>query len=484
MNQSQNLIWYLKFWAEFAPKSISVRSMSTRLSSRQLFNLVRKVAGKLVNQGVRPGNVVYLNLPQLQEIVVFLALNMIGAKCAHHFSGYKQDFPVVADVWIRSNEKENVSGVKTLLLNNDWWLDIEQTKELDVNSAYSWSLDEICYFVYTSGTTGSFKCLGLSYSHLLHYDAKTTSPWNTAELTFSLFGWSGAFAQFLTTLIIKGRQILVSNRPEEVQELFSNAKPSILIGSPALIAAFIENALVKGTDLRSAKEIVNMGGQLSPTLFQKIRENVPEANLTNLYGSTEGGRIASMKITRQTDGNIAGAILPEAQVQIVDKSGQQLPRGSSGLVRYRALVSGYQNDPEATAQVFRDGWFYCGDLGHFDKNNLLVLEGRESEVLNVGGEKIDPLTIDQFVITQKGVIDCGTFAIQTQSGRHATGIAVVAGQQFDSKLLRAAVLAKFPNAAPLAIVSAESIPKTQMGKIMRKLLSSQFQESNTNKELN
>lgn len=477
MSKSINLTHYLKFWSEFNPKSTVIRSASGELSYRQLFGLVKKVAGKLYSEGVRPGQVVYINLPQLQEIVVFLALHMIGAKCAHHFSGYKIEFPVKADFWIKSQEKTDILEISSISLSQEWWTSAETFEALDINLVYSWDEKEICYYMYTSGTTGSFKCIGLSYSHLIGYDAKTTSPWDQAGLTFSLFGWSGGFSQFLTTLIIKGREILVSNSPSEVQKLFAIAHPNVLLGSPALIAAFLEAASSGGTDLSSTHHVVNMGGQLSPNLFLKIREKFSNAKVTNLYGSSEGGRIAAMRVEAPNIGNVAGAILPEAEVQIVDKLGNNLPNGTSGIIRYRPLVQEYINDPEASALAFQDGWFYCGDLGHIDGNNFLVLEGRESEVLNIGGEKLDPLLVDQFVLSQPGIKDCGTFAIQTDAGRHATGIAVVSEAEFDSQGLKAAVLAKFPNAVPLVIIKTNQIPKTQMGKIMRKLLSNQFQES-------
>lgn len=474
MSDSDNLHNYLKFWAEYEPKRIAVRSTSGTLTYLQLFKLVQKVAGQLDEQGVKPGQVVYINLPQLQDIVMFLALNQIGAKCAYHFNGYDSALPVTADLWIKSNERSDIAGTKSITINQEWWASVEKGHEREI--AHAWERDEICYYIYTSGTTGSFKSIGLTFSHLIEYDAKTTSPWEQSGLTFSLFGWSGGFAQFLTTLIVKGRPILVNNSPSDVQELFDKTKPTNLLGSPSLLAAFIEKAALRGTDLTSTEHVVSMGGQLSPKLVLNLRKSFPKAKITNLYGSSEGGRIAAQRITRPNQGAMAGAILPEARVEIVDDHGNRVPQGTSGKVRYKSLVNEYVNDPEASSKVFRDGWFYCGDLGHLDENYCLVLEGRESEVLNIGGEKLDPLIIDEFVISQSGVIDCGTFPIQTNSGRQSIGIAVVADSDFDAQQLRTAVLAKFPNAVPLAIIKAEKIPKTSMGKIMRKLLSKQFEE--------
>lgn len=476
MATAKNLVMYLKFWAEFDPKGSAIASVAGELTHRQLFRLVRRVAAKLFDEGIRPGHVVYVNLPQMQDVVVFLALHSIGAKCAYHFTGYQEALPVGGDFWIKTLDRPDADGAKNISLSAEWWAGAEKFDPYDLNETYLWESDEISYFMYTSGTTGSFKCIGLPYDQLVSYDSKTTSPWSQSGLKFSLFGWAGGFSQFLTTLIIQGKPVLVNNSPSEVQKLFQKAKPDTVYGSPALISAFIDAAILNGTDLTSTKQVVNMGGQISPALFVKIKQNFTGAKVINLYGSSEGGRIASKQLLNANDGKVAGSILPEATVEIVDSHGKQVPRGATGLIRYKSLTQHYVNDSEATSLVFKNGWFYCGDLGHFDQDNNLILEGRESEVLNIGGEKLDPLVIDQFVLFQPGVVDCGTFSINTAAGRHATGIAVVVQSDFDAKSLRTSVLAKFPNAAPLAIVKAEQIPKTQMGKIMRKALASQFQE--------
>ena len=74
-----------------------------------------------------------------------------------------------------------------------------------------------------------------------------------------------------------------------------------------------------------------------------------------------------------------GFVTPGTAVQIVDRSGTVLPPGQEGLVRIRSdyAVDGYLGNPEETAQTFRDGWFYPGDIGTLGVDDLLIITGRE-----------------------------------------------------------------------------------------------------------
>ena len=74
-----------------------------------------------------------------------------------------------------------------------------------------------------------------------------------------------------------------------------------------------------------------------------------------------------------------GYVLPDAQVQIVDQSDNELTPGTEGIVRVRTdqQASGYYGDPVASAAAFRDGWFYSGDYGYVDDDGLLVITARQ-----------------------------------------------------------------------------------------------------------
>ena len=87
--------------------------------------------------------------------------------------------------------------------------------------------------------------------------------------------------------------------------------------------------------------------------------------------------------------------------------GQHLPTGERGEVVHQGpnVVRGYENNPEANATSFVDGWFRTGDQGVLDENGYLTLTGRLKEMINRGGEKISPREIDEVLLAHPAVAE-------------------------------------------------------------------------------
>jgi acyl-CoA synthetase (AMP-forming)/AMP-acid ligase II len=123
-------------------------------------------------------------------------------------------------------------------------------------------------------------------------------------------------------------------------------------------------------------------------------------------------------------------------VQIVDELDQVQPFDTEGIVRVASstMANEYFNNPEATAESFKEGWFYPGDRGRLNENGLLFLTGRESEIINRGGTKIDPVTVDEDVLAYPGVEDAAAFGLSRRVGVEEIAIALVAKEDFDIAL--------------------------------------------------
>ena len=212
-----------------------------------------------------------------------------------------------------------------------------------------------------------------------------------------------------------------------------------------------------------------MGGSPpSQKLVERIQEN-SSARIYNSYGSTESGHIAIYEITNK---NETGAwIRPPVTLQIVDDNDQPLPAMSVGHIRYKrpGMATSYYNNPEATAQYFRDGFFYPGDLAYLDHAGRLVLQGRSNEVINLGGVKINPERIDAIALTQIGIKDCAVFAHLNEAGVEELAIALVVDEGFDKESFEKAMSKDSPYPIRRAIIVKE-IPRNENGKILRNLL--------------
>ena len=113
-----------------------------------------------------------------------------------------------------------------------------------------------------------------------------------------------------------------------------------------------------------------------------------------------------------------GFVLPGINVQIVDEGGVPLPRGKEGIIRINSEYGAreYLDDPEESARVFRDGWFYPGDLGYLTEQNMLVISGRTKTVINIGGEKVTPERVEEVLSAHPSVQQVAVLAVHNERG--------------------------------------------------------------------
>src|SRR6267142_3868516 len=146
----------------------------------------------------------------------------------------------------------------------------------------------------------------------------------------------------------------------------------------------------------SFEHIVCYSALMSKELAERVRARMCP-NLYYRYGSTEAGNVAfgpASSLLRIT--GAVGYVVPGATIEITDVAGQYLPAGREGTIRIRAssMARCYLADPGASAEAFREGFFYPGDLGYLMADGIVVLTGREKTILNLGGHKTRPEIIE------------------------------------------------------------------------------------------
>src|SRR6185436_651585 len=120
---------------------------------------------------------------------------------------------------------------------------------------------------------------------------------------------------------------------------------------------------------------------------------------------------------RRTRPDVTGRLAPWIEAQAVDESDRPLPDGEGGILRYRSphFVREYYDDPEASARAFRGGWFYPGDIGTV-AGRLLTLHSRVDDVINLGGLKVNPNSVEAVLVQHPGVAEAGVFATARANG--------------------------------------------------------------------
>ena len=194
-----------------------------------------------------------------------------------------------------------------------------------------------------------------------------------------------------------------------------------------------------------------------------------------VYGSTEGGGAATRMLASTDDPARVGAPVAGVELQIVDEQDAPLPDGAEGRVRYRGrgLAAGYLENGSIVDGDVRRGWFCPGDSGALHEGEL-VLGGRDSELLNVGGAKIDPARVDALACDLTGVRDAAAFPLERKPGIVELGLAVVAEPHVDLRALDAHLRSTLPTGFPTVFGRVAEVPRNRMGKVQRHLLTAEF----------
>jgi acyl-CoA synthetase (AMP-forming)/AMP-acid ligase II len=191
------------------------------------------------------------------------------------------------------------------------------------------------------------------------------------------------------------------------------------------------------------------------------------------YGMTEAAhQMASNPLPPRPryPGSVGVAAGPE--IAIMDEAGALLAAGETGevVIRGRNVTAGYENNPDANAKGFSNGWFRTGDQGFLDADGYLRLTGRLKELINRGGEKISPIEVDTVLMDHPAVAQCLTFAMPHPMLGEEVAAAIVlregaVAKDTDLRSFAGTRLAAFK--VPRKIVFLREIPKGATGKLQR-----------------
>jgi long-chain acyl-CoA synthetase len=168
-----------------------------------------------------------------------------------------------------------------------------------------------------------------------------------------------------------------------------------------------------------------------------------------------------------------GRPLEGVEVKIVDDDGREQPRGQIGEICARGdnVSPGYYENPEATAESFRDGWLYTGDMGYFDDDGYLFIVERKKDLIIRGGLNVYPKDVEDVIRKHAAVLEVAVVGVpDARMGEEVCAFVVARpGAQVSAGELIAhcqANLAKYKT--PKYVEFVDDLPKTGLGKIQKK----------------
>ncbi len=471
-----NPFLHLQRNADENPRGVFLRSPADQLTNVEAVVEVKKLAYELRRLGVRAGDVVALDMPD--------RLGVLFTEAVYHEAAISTVLPQGAapgdGVQVRwvftSRTPRELEGATVVVVDSKFLQDVHQNP---YGISPSEEPIEILRIVFSSGTTGTPKAIALGREMEALMDMALPT-WFRAGPNLSLMdlGTPTGMGEFY--LSVKGGQpyLCVGGEPQEsiVRVILDNSVRT-LKASPAQVAALVRELESQGRAVPSIDIVSFAGTVMPPGVADRMRRAAEGCQIFSSYGSTEAGA-ATRRLYESDDPFDLGQIAPGSVVEIVDEDDRPLPQGETGRIRHRSpgMSRGYLGDPETTSKNFKEGWFYPGDLGFIREDGGLSLAGRESEVLNAGGVKIDPNRLDHAAMAHPKVIDACSFNYPGESGLEQIGLALVTEDDVDVEALIADLKAEFGHAAPTLVARIDEVPRNAMGKPMRRTLADRYAE--------
>jgi 2,3-dihydroxybenzoate-AMP ligase len=330
--------------------------------------------------------------------------------------------------------------------------------------------DRLLRVLCSSGTTGAKKRIGLCgrligarvASALVAYGAPP-GPWLASTGPDTALGFVVTIACWAS-----GNPIVLGMPGKLDPGELLNVRPRLIALVPGQLRQLVESWPSNGRTW--PLRLVSGGGPVAGGLVKHTAARV-SPDLRSVYGSSEAGIIALADAELiQRLPQSAGFVLPLAEVNIVDETGEVLPRGESGEIRVRGerVAANYLDPNSGSLSAFRDGWFYSGDTGRLLENGQLLLEGRSDGLMNIGGRKVAPEIIENIAISCPGVTDAAACGVLDLKGFEACWLALVTDADFREKDLAAAAMREGSTWLPKTrVVQVKTIPRNAMGKVDR-----------------
>jgi acyl-CoA synthetase (AMP-forming)/AMP-acid ligase II len=343
--------------------------------------------------------------------------------------------------------------------------------------------DEIASIIYTSGTTGSPKGVTLSHGNLeantgsiLRYLALTSSDSIVNVLPFY---YSYGNSVLHTHLAVGGRLVLENSLlyPQQVLSRIRDECVTGFSGVPSTFSLLINRTKLHDFDLSCLRYITQAGGPMPPATTDKLLQAIPGVDLFIMYGQTEASARLSYlppRDLKRKRGSI-GIPIPGVSIELRDSNGLIDTPYATGEICAKGdnVMLGYWRDETKTKKVLCDNWLHTGDLAHFDDEGFLYIDGRSSDMIKSGGNRISPQEIEETICELDGIFEVAVKGIKDDLlGEIIKAYVVLEHEQALSKMdiqrycKQNLAMYKIPK----TIEFIDAIPRTASGKILRHLL--------------
>ncbi len=508
------------------PNTVAINYMGRKITYSELNKMVDQFARALQSLGIKEGDKVAIILPNLpQTIIANLAIFRIGAVAVQnnplyterelayqlndsdskiaitltllvpritkimpetkikkvigcHIHSYlpfpkKQLFPLV-----RKQMYKKLETTDTVLLFEEL---IAKFPDSPVEDKTKW--DKLGALIYTGGTTGVSKGVMLSHKNMSCNVQQFKSWFPELKMgeerligTFPVFHSAG-FTAVQNYFIWMAFTHLMIPRPEPkaLIEIIKRDKPTFIPGAPTIFVGLLNDPEFRKMPLRFIKGFFSGAAPLAADTIRDMKE-LTGATICEVYGLTETTPIATVTPWGGTiKPGTVGVPVPDTDIKIVDidTGRKEMKIGETGEICIKGpqVMMGYYKKPEDTAKVVKDGWFYTGDIGHFDDDGYLSITDRKKDMIIASGYNIYPVEVDGILLDHPKILEACTIGVaDSYRGESVKSYVVVKpGETLTAEeVIRFCKEKLAAYKVPKAVDFIKELPKTPVGKILRR----------------
>jgi acyl-coenzyme A synthetase/AMP-(fatty) acid ligase len=468
-DQPVSYIDAILFHASKAPNDPAIGLESGVITYGQLADAMYGATAACERAGLRPGALAAIMVTDpVWHVCLVGALHRLGVVSVSLLKDQEGVFApgVLTTILHDGSYSGTVGGPSAIQVTPDWFSQRGTPRMPPMFGAH-----DLCRISLSSGTTGTAKPIAFSEHILWHrlYTYSFRGRFAASERIFcgpllpSQFGFAITFSA-----LAYGKMVCFSNNAGTAMPVMSYYKTDLAIVSVYQLNEMIDVMSKTRGGLSGVRELQAGGALISDVMLQRARSAM-SCEIVSTYASTEGGTVAFAPVEQLGSARSEGAVgfvVPWAKVEVFDDEKRPVPPGRDGNIRISTLGNAPYFTPGMTT-VENPGPFFPGDHGRLTNDGLLVVAGRSTEVINIGGNKVSPDRFESILMQVEGVRDAAVFTVDINSALPQVWAAIVADPGLSVAEVMKQCFAQPMIGAPQVIRLVPEIPRNMAGKILR-----------------
>ena len=488
--------------AQKCPENVAFGCRGRQLTYREMDELTARLAAALHDLGIKLGDRVALFLPNSLEFIIgYYGILKAGGTVTTANPLYRQ---------AELRHQLNDTGAKAIMTNGDLYLLVKEVQagsgleviilsDAERNGALSLSQiverypptppefsvmpeEDVAVIVYTGGTTGLPKGVLLTHYNLVANAMQNAIwfGWSREDTIIALlpFYHSWGACTCVNSVVYSGARAIILPRfdAEELLKTVEKERATAIYSAASMFAALVSNPVIGKHDLSSLR-YVKAGAMPIPPEVKERWEQLTGVKMDLGYGLSEASpETHNSPLLRVKPGTV-GIPIMDTDARIVDEeTGEiKLPLGQMGelVVRGPQVMKGYLNRPEDDQEALRHGWLYTGDLALMDEEGYFQILDRKKETIKYKGYTIAPAEVEAILYQHPAVKECAVVGKPDPLAGEVPKAYVVLdeGSNMDKEeLIKFCAERIAPYKRIREVEFIEEIPKTPVGKVLRRVL--------------